>query len=108
MNKVPQRATTSVAPTIQAEVSRRATTSVAPTIQAAWIMLLLVLLLGMVVMPVRAASTVRAQQGDTATTVGATIYVTTATLRPMFQARINQQVPVAFSNALAGIVGKLP
>ncbi|MDQ6662269.1 MAG: hypothetical protein M3Z24_15045, partial [Chloroflexota bacterium] len=42
------------------------------------------------------------------TTVGATIYVTTATLRPMFQARINQQVPVAFSNALAGIVGKLP
>jgi len=59
--------------------------------------------------PVSAAQRVvtRATQNQV-TTLNANIYLTTATLAPIFQSRINQQVPGAVSSAITNIVNKLP
>ncbi|TMD77439.1 MAG: hypothetical protein E6I97_09045, partial [Chloroflexi bacterium] len=80
-------------------------------IQAGWVMLLATLLLGLVVTPAGAASStarqVRQRSGD-ATSVGATIYLTRGTLAPLFQSRIEQQVPGAVSSAINDIVSGLP
>jgi hypothetical protein len=79
--------------------------------QAGWVMLLAVLLLGLVVTPAGArSSTMRhtAQPLNNTTSVNATIYITTGTLEPIFQSRIQQQVPVAVNGAISNIVGKLP
>ncbi len=43
-----------------------------------------------------------------ATPIDATIYLTTGTLQPIFQDRINQQVPEAVNNAINTIVGNMP
>src|SRR5438105_2666855 len=79
--------------------------------QAGWVMLLAVLLLGLVVTPAGArSSTMRhtAQPLNNTTSVNATIYITTGTLEPIFQSRIQQQVPVAVNGAISSIVSKLP
>ena len=80
-------------------------------IQAGWVMLLATLLLGLVVTPAGAASSTARQvtQGSgNATSVGATIYLTRGTLAPLFQSRIEQQVPGAVSSAINDIVSGLP
>lgn len=86
-------------------------------IQAGWILLLTGLLIGLIATPARAATHVGAQfiapshttqrQAST-TSVNATIYITNATLAPIFQSNLNAQVPGAVSSAISGIVGKLP
>src|SRR6266853_249518 len=79
-------------------------------IQAGWVMLLATLLLGLMVTPAGANTTIEhtAQRLDNTTAVNATIYITTGTLVPIFQSRIDQQVPVAVNTAIGNIVGKLP
>src|SRR5436853_7120684 len=79
--------------------------------QAAWVMLLAVLLLGLLVTPAGASSSTKqrpAQRLDNTTSVNATIYITTGTLEPIFQSRIQHQVPVAVNGAISNIVSKLP
>jgi hypothetical protein len=81
------------------------------SIQVGWIMLLAVLLLGLAVTPAGAASSTSRQATrrlDNATSVGATIYITTGSLVPLFQSRIDQQVPVAVSGAINNVVNGLP
>jgi len=80
-------------------------------LQVGWVMLLAVLLLGLVVTPAGARSKAMqhtAQLVDNTTSVNATIYITTGTLEPIFQSRIEQQVPVAVNGAISSIVSKLP
>jgi len=83
-------------------------------IRIAWVALLALLLLGLVATPVGATSTSTRQaqyaQLTTpgSTSVNATIYLATATLQPIFQSRISQQVPEAFNAAIASMVSKLP
>ncbi len=70
--------------------------------------LLFMLILGMIVGPVSAAGQ-RPQQPTRPglTSLNATVYLTAATLRPLFQKRINQQVPGVVSDAIAAKVNKL-
>jgi hypothetical protein len=74
--------------------------------------LLAVLLALLVVMPVSASVRVMSSLGHervaSATALNATFYLTTATLQPMFQSRIDQQVPKAMNAAMAGVVNNLP
>jgi len=80
-------------------------------IQISWVILLVGLLLGLAVSPAGATSrTARqaAQRLGNATSVNATIYITTGTLVPIFQSRIDQQVPVAVNSAINSLVSKLP
>src|SRR3989440_2578303 len=80
-------------------------------LQAGWVMLLAVLLLGLVVTPAGATSKTMqhtSQLVDNTTSVNATIYITKGTLEPIFQSRIEQQVPVAVNGAISNIVSKLP
>jgi hypothetical protein len=86
-------------------------------IQAGWILLLTGLLIGLIVTPAGAASNVGAQfiapshagqRQSSTTSVNATIYITNATLAPIFQSNLNAQVPGVVSSAISGIVGKLP
>src|SRR2546421_700925 len=80
-------------------------------LQVGWVMLLAVLLLGLVVTPAGARSKAMqhiAQLVDNTTSVNATIYITKGTLEPIFQSRIEQQVPVAVNGAISSIVSKLP
>ncbi len=70
--------------------------------------LLIMLILGMIVGPVSAAG--QQPQHPTrpgSTSLDATVYLTTATLQPLFQDSINQQVPGAVSNAISALVNKL-
>jgi hypothetical protein len=46
--------------------------------------------------------------GSGSTAVAATIYVTTGTLQPMFESNLRQQLPIAFNNAIASMVNRLP
>ena len=80
-------------------------------LQAGWGMLLAVLLLGLVVTPAGARSSTAqhsARRMNNTTSVNATIYITTGTLEPIFQSRIEQQVPVAVNGAISNIVSQLP
>jgi hypothetical protein len=79
-------------------------------LQLGWAVLLTGLLLAIIVTPAGAAqrSIQRTLQASDTTNVNATIYLPQATLQPIFQGSINQQVPVAVNNAIAGIVGNLP
>ena len=80
-------------------------------IQIGWILLLVSLLSGLAVTPVGAASQTAqqpAQRQVSATSVNATIYITNGTLAPIFQGRIDAQVPSAVNSAISSIVGKLP
>lgn len=75
-----------------------------------WIALALVLpviVLTLMVTPVRAMGA-QAIQKQATTPINATIYLTRATLQPIFQAHINQQVPGAVNNAINTIVGNMP
>src|SRR5437764_7130904 len=80
-------------------------------LQAGWVMLLAVLLLGLVVTPAGATSKTMqhtSQLVDNTTSVNATMYITTGTLEPIFQSRIEQQVPVAVNGAISNVVSTLP
>src|SRR6266700_2879709 len=60
--------------------------------------------------PVHAAATTVQQQklaSDT-TMLAANFYLPTSALQPIFQDKINQQVPIAINNAITNIVSKLP
>ncbi len=62
------------------------------------------------VTPVSAASTAPrrpAHHQDTAS-LGATIYLSTSTLRSLFQSKLNQVAPSAINAAISGMVSKLP
>ncbi len=60
--------------------------------------------------PVHAASNNTQQQSQTTATtnIAANFYLPTSVLQPMFQSRIDQQVPVAVNGAIDSIVSKLP
>ncbi len=58
-------------------------------------------------LPAHAATRHTLAPRDT-TPVGATIYLTNGTLKPIFQSRVDQQVPGVVSAALVSIVSKLP
>src|SRR6266700_5030171 len=72
------------------------------------------LLIGLAVRPARAAyATPRqvdhvTQQLAATTAVNATVYITLGTLQPISEKRIEQQVPQAFSSAIASMMSKLP
>src|SRR5260370_9991438 len=79
-------------------------------IKASWVLLLTILLVGLMVTPVSAASTAPrrpAHHQDTAS-LGATIYLSTSTLRSLFQSKLNQAAPSAINAAISGMVSKLP
>ncbi len=81
------------------------------SIQVGGMLLLITLLLGLSASPVSAASQSSrnaARSQDAATSINATFYLATATLMPMFQQRISQQVPGAMNSAITGMVSKLP
>ncbi len=72
-----------------------------------WMLLLALLVSALVVMPAHAAIRHTYAQKDT-TPLSARIYLTNGTLAPIFQSRVNQQVPGVVSAAIASIVSKLP
>ncbi len=72
-----------------------------------WILLLTLLILALAVTPAQAA-TRHITSRQATTPLGATIYLTNGTLAPIFQSRVNQQVPGVVSDAIASIVSKLP
>jgi len=78
--------------------------------QVAWVLLLTTIALTLTITPVSAAqnTATNATHNQDTTSINATIYLTTATLTPIFQDRINQQVPGALNNAITGIINKLP
>ena len=75
----------------------------------AGLLLLLTLLVILVssTLPAHAATRLMRTQRDT-TPLSARIYLTNGTLAPIFQSRVNQQVPGVVSAAIASIVSKLP
>jgi hypothetical protein len=74
-----------------------------------WGMLLIVLLSTLWMLPASAAYHANKQTTNIqATSINATIYLKTATLQPIFQGRIDQQIPNAVNSAIRGIVGNLP
>lgn len=85
-------------------------------LQTGWAVLFTSVLLALVVTPVMAAQ--RAQQvtrqvshahTTTATTdIDATIYLAAAMLQPLFQSKIDEQVPGAVNSAISSIVSGLP
>lgn len=83
-------------------------------IRGAWVLLLGVLVLGAsVISPALAASNVARHVTATklaaaSTSIAATIYVTTGTIQPKFQARIDQDVPQSFGNAISNLIARLP
>jgi hypothetical protein len=79
-------------------------------IPVAWVLLLTTLALTFAATPASAAQRVvtRSVQNQGTTSLTANIYLTTGTLTPIFQSRINQQVPGAVSSAISNIVSKLP
>ncbi len=72
-----------------------------------WVFLLTLLVSTLVVTPANAAARLMRSHQDT-TPLGATIYLTNGTLTPIFQSRVNQQVPGVVSTAIASIISKLP
>ncbi len=78
--------------------------------QGGLVLLLPMMVLMLLVTPAHAAQQINAQaERNLGTTpINATIYLTTGTLQPIFQARINQQVPGAVNNAINTIVGNMP
>ena len=76
-------------------------------LRVGWVLLLTLLVITLVVTPAKAAMRHTRSQQDT-TPLNATIYLTSGTLSPIFQSRVNQQVPSAVGAAIAAIVSKLP
>jgi hypothetical protein len=80
-------------------------------LHGAWLLLLAaVLLVGLAITPAGATnkSTRNVPQGQNSTPINATIYIAKSTLEPMFQSRIDQQVPGAVNTAIANMVSRLP
>ncbi|HEV2583275.1 MAG TPA: hypothetical protein VGT44_20615 [Ktedonobacteraceae bacterium] len=85
-------------------------------IRGAWALLLVALVLGVsVITPALASSNTQQHHAATqpraiagGTSIPATIYVTLSSIEPQFQARIDQDVPQSFSNAITTLIGKLP
>jgi len=79
-----------------------------------WVLLLVALVLGIsFIRPALASNNIThhvavQKHAAVTTSIAATIYVTSGTIQPMFQAGINQDVPRAFSSAISSIVSKLP
>lgn len=76
-------------------------------LHSSWLLLLALLISALVALPAQAAARHTHTQKAT-TPLGATIYLTNGTLAPIFQSRVNQQVPGVVSAAIASIVSKLP
>ena len=74
---------------------------------SSWVVLLTLLISALVVTPAHAAVRHMYTQKDT-TPLSARVYLTNGTLAPIFQSRVNQQVPGVVSAAIASIVSKLP
>jgi hypothetical protein len=86
-----------------------------PSVRAGWptwlILLATLMLMSLLVTPAIAASNTvghTTQRLDNATSVGASIYITTGTLVPLFQSRIDQQIPGVVSGAIKNVVRTLP
>jgi len=79
-------------------------------IQTGWVLVLILLLVGIFVIPGTTAGAAEFKMHTKKDTVGlnAKVYLTQAALKPLFQDRINQQVPGAVSSAINGIIGNLP
>ncbi len=78
-------------------------------IQSGWVLVLTTFLVGLLVTPVSAFHHQAKHRLDaTTTSTSATIYLPTATLAPVFQGRIDQEVPGAVNDAITSIVGSLP
>ncbi len=79
-----------------------------------WVLVLVFIVAGVsVITPVLASNNTTRHTSYTArqaagSSLNAIIYLTTGMLEPVFQSRIEQQVPVAFNNALTTMVSKLP
>jgi len=79
-----------------------------------WVLVLAFIVAGVsVITPVLASNNTTRHTSYTArqaagSSLNAIIYLTTGMLEPVFQSRIEQQVPVAFNNALTTMVSKLP
>lgn len=79
-----------------------------------WVLVLAFLVGGVsVITPALASNTTTGHTSYTArqaagSSLNAIIYLTTGMLEPVFQNRIEQQVPVAFNNALTTMVSRLP
>jgi hypothetical protein len=89
-------------------------------IRGAWVLLLAVLVLAVsAISPALASGNIAQHAAHTtanranklaaaSTSIAATIYATAGTIEPQFQARISQDVPQSFSNAITQLIGKLP
>ncbi len=77
-------------------------------IPVAWMLLLTTLALTLAAAPASAGQRVAARATQNQASITANIYLTTETLAPIFQSRINQQVPGMVSGAIANVVNKLP
>lgn len=74
-----------------------------------WGLLLMLLLSALIVTPASAASMhVHKVTRQNASEVNATVYLTGATLQPMFQSNIDNSIPGAVNTAIAGVVNQLP
>lgn len=78
--------------------------------QMGWVAVLTAVLLALVVTPAMAAQRVsqHATRSHATTNIDATIYLAAATLQPLFQSKIDAQVPGAVNNAISSIVSSLP
>lgn len=84
-----------------------------PFVRAGWVLLLAALVLGVSFLTPALASTHIARHSSAkavaaGTSVGATIYLSLSTLRPMFQSSLAQQVPNDLNTAIDALVSKLP
>ena len=77
-------------------------------IYTVWAPLLTLLILALAVTPVNAATRTHTYARQEAAPLNATAYLSTDSLSPIVQGRVNQQVPSAVSAAIAAIVSKLP
>ncbi len=76
-------------------------------LQSGWVLALTALLSGLLVTPASAFHR-HVTHHLAGTSTNAIIYLPTATLAPVFQSRIDQQVPGAVNDAITSIVGSLP
>ncbi len=79
-------------------------------LRVGWVVLpiLLTLLVSVLTILPAQAATRHVYTQKTTTPLGATIYLTNGTLSPIFQSRVDQQVPGVVSAAIASIVSRLP
>ncbi len=79
-------------------------------IKFGWVLILLLLLVGIFATPGPSvnASKLTVQNKKDVVGLNAKVYLTQSTLKPLFQDRINQQVPGAVDAAINGMVNKLP